>query len=80
MPGPGFYFSGDEELQEVLEVLKTGHLSRYGSDDDPKFLHKVYTLEQEFKEKMNAKHCVALASGTTFFDGMLDGNWIAARR
>jgi dTDP-4-amino-4,6-dideoxygalactose transaminase len=65
MPGPGYYFSGDEELQEVLEVLKTGHLSRYGSDDDPKFLHKVYTLEQEFKAKMNSRHCVALASGTT---------------
>jgi dTDP-4-amino-4,6-dideoxygalactose transaminase len=65
MPGPGFYFSGDEEYQEVIEVLKTGHLSRYGSDDDPKFLHKVYTLEQEFMKKMDSSHCVAVASGTT---------------
>jgi dTDP-4-amino-4,6-dideoxygalactose transaminase len=65
MPGPGYYFSGDEEYQEVMEVLKTGHLSRYGSDDDPKFLHKVYTLEQEFMAKMNSCHCLAIASGTT---------------
>ncbi len=65
MPGPGYYFSGDEEYNEVVEVLKNGHLSRYGSDDDPKFLHKVYTLEQEFKSKMNSRHCLAMASGTT---------------
>jgi dTDP-4-amino-4,6-dideoxygalactose transaminase len=65
MPGPGYYFSGDEEYNEVIEVLKTGHLSRYGKDDDPKFLHKVYTLEQEFMAKMNSKHCLAMASGTT---------------
>ena len=65
MPGPGYYFSGDEEYKEVIEVLKTGHLSRYGNDDDPRFLHKVYTLEQEFMAKMNSHHCLAMASGTT---------------
>ncbi len=46
-------------------MLKTGHLSRYGSDDDPRFLHKVYTLEQEFMAKVNSRHCLAMASGTT---------------
>jgi dTDP-4-amino-4,6-dideoxygalactose transaminase len=64
MPGPGYFFSGTEELQEVLQVLETGHLSRYGSDDDPKFLHKVYSLEQEFKARLHAGYCVATSSGT----------------
>lgn len=64
MPGPGYYMIGEEEKNEVLEVLNTGHLSRYGSDDDPKFLHKVYSLEQEFAKKTGADHCVAVSSGT----------------
>jgi dTDP-4-amino-4,6-dideoxygalactose transaminase len=64
MPGPGMYFSGSEEAQEVLQVLESGHLSRYGRDDDPQFLHKVYTLEQEFKARMGAGYCVAVNSGT----------------
>jgi dTDP-4-amino-4,6-dideoxygalactose transaminase len=64
MPGPGFYFSGSEETQEVLQVLECGHLSRYGTDDDPKFLHKVFTLEQEFKAHMGAGYAVAVNSGT----------------
>jgi dTDP-4-amino-4,6-dideoxygalactose transaminase len=64
MPGPGYYLIGEEEKNEVLEVLITGHLSRYGSDDDPKFLHKVYSLEQEFAKRTGASHCVAVSSGT----------------
>ena len=64
MPGPGYYLIGEEEKNEVLEVLNTGHLSRYGSDDDPKFLHKVYSLEQEFAKRTGAVHCVAVNSGT----------------
>ena len=39
---------GEEEKNEVLDVLNTGHLSRYGSDEDPKYMQKVYSLEQEF--------------------------------
>jgi dTDP-4-amino-4,6-dideoxygalactose transaminase len=64
MPGPGFFFEGDEEIREVLEVVQSGHLSRYGDDDDPRFCHKVYTLEREFAEKIGAGYCVALCSGT----------------
>ena len=64
MPGPGYYLIGEEEKNEVLEVLNTGHLSRYGSDEDPKFLHKVYSLEQEFAQRTGASHCVAVSSGT----------------
>ena len=64
MPGPGYYLIGEEEKNEVLEVLSTGHLSRYGSDEDPKFLHKVYSLEQEFAKRTGVTHCVAVSSGT----------------
>ena len=65
MPGPGYYYAGDEEIREVLEVLQTGHLSRYGSDDDPKFLHKVYDLEQAVRSRLGAGYCVAVNSGTS---------------
>ena len=65
MPGPGYYYAGEDELREVLEVLQAGHLSRYGSDDDPRFLHKVYDLEQAFKSRMEAGYCVAVNSGTS---------------
>ena len=39
MPGPGFYFFGDEERHEVEDVLTSGHLSRYGMQDDLRFKH-----------------------------------------
>jgi dTDP-4-amino-4,6-dideoxygalactose transaminase len=65
MPGPGFFFFGDEERKEVEDVLATGYLSRFGSDDDPQFQHKVYTLEQEFARTVGAAHCVAVNSGTS---------------
>ncbi len=65
MPGPGFFFFGDEERKEVEDVLRTGYLSRYGSDDDPRFQHKVFTLEAEFAQAMGARHAVAVNSGTS---------------
>lgn len=64
MPGPGVYFNDDAEMREVLEVLKTGYLSRNGNEQDPKFLHKVVDLELAFAAKMNAEFAVAVCSGT----------------
>lgn len=64
MAGPGAYSFGDEERKEVMDVLESGHFSRYGSLDDPKFKHKVYSLEQEFAELTGAKHVIATSSGT----------------
>jgi dTDP-4-amino-4,6-dideoxygalactose transaminase len=64
MPGPGVYFNDDAEMREVLEVLKTGYLSRNGNEQDPKFLHKVVDLEQAFAAKMGAEYAVAVCSGT----------------
>ena len=44
MPGPGSYWFGEEEKKEVLDVLESGYLFRYGSFDDPRFRHKAYDL------------------------------------
>ncbi len=64
MAGPGAYSFGDEERKEVIDVLESGHLSRYGSLDDPKFKHKVYSLEQEFASYIGVQHAIANSSGT----------------
>ena len=37
MPGPGIELIGAEETAEVMEVLQSGYLSRYGPSDDPPF-------------------------------------------
>ena len=48
MPGPGAYWIGEEEKAQVLEVMESGHVSRYGDLDDPKYKQKVLTFEKEF--------------------------------
>jgi dTDP-4-amino-4,6-dideoxygalactose transaminase len=56
---------GQEEKQEVLEVLESGYLFRYGSPDNPAFMAKVYKLEQEVASLVGVAHAVAVNSGTT---------------
>lgn len=65
MPGPGAYLFGKEEIEAVMEVMNGGYLFRYGSDNDPKFLHKVATLEREFAQYCGANHALATSSGTS---------------
>ncbi len=65
MPGPGDYLVGEEEKKQVEEVLETGYLSRYGREDNPRFKHKVYTLERQFAQKIGVNHSVAVNSGTS---------------
>jgi len=65
MPGPGAYFYGEEERREVEDVLTSGYLSRNGKEGDPKFKHKVFSLEAEFARTMGARYCVAVNSGTS---------------
>jgi len=64
MAGPGAYFFGEEERNEVMDVLSSGHLSRYGDVNDPGFKRKVYTFEQEFSRYCGVKYAVATNSGT----------------
>ena len=65
MPGPGAYWFGEEEMAAVIEVMRGGYLFRYGSEDDPKFLHKVSTLEKEFAKYSGVKFALATSSGTS---------------
>jgi len=65
MPGPGTYWIGKEEMDEVMDVMSTGYLSRYGQLDDLAFKRKVYTLEQEYAKYIGVKHCIATSSGTS---------------
>ena len=64
MPGPGSYLIGDEERRHVAEVMQTGYLSRYGSEDDPRFKRKVVTLERLFAERSGVRHALAVNGGT----------------
>jgi dTDP-4-amino-4,6-dideoxygalactose transaminase len=64
MPGPGYYWSGEEEEREVLEVIRGGHLFRYGSPDDPSFKHKVIDLEESVKAQFGVNYALAVSSGT----------------
>jgi dTDP-4-amino-4,6-dideoxygalactose transaminase len=65
MSGPGAYWYGKEEEEAVMEVMKSGYLFRYGSENDPKFLHKVSSLEKEFAGYCDAKYALATSSGTS---------------
>jgi dTDP-4-amino-4,6-dideoxygalactose transaminase len=65
MPGPGAYYFGKEEIEAVAEVMNSGYLFRYGSENDPKFLRKVSFLEKEFAAYCNVKHAIATSSGTS---------------
>ena len=47
MPGPGGGADRRGRDAEVMQVLTNRSLSRYGSDDDPRFGAKVRQVEQE---------------------------------
>jgi dTDP-4-amino-4,6-dideoxygalactose transaminase len=64
MPGPGNDIIGNEEMKELMDVMETGYLFRYGSLDDPEYKHKVYSLEKEFADYCGVKHALALTSGS----------------
>jgi dTDP-4-amino-4,6-dideoxygalactose transaminase len=55
---------GQEELKEVLDVMKSGYLFRYGSLDDANFKHKVYSFEKEFADHCGVRYALATSSGT----------------
>jgi dTDP-4-amino-4,6-dideoxygalactose transaminase len=65
MPGPGFDLIGEEEIAEVVEVLRAGHIYRYGAPDNPNFKAKVWQFEEAVARQTGVKHALALNSGTT---------------
>jgi 8-amino-3,8-dideoxy-alpha-D-manno-octulosonate transaminase len=44
--------------------MATGYLSRYGVEGDPRFLHKVVTLERRLAERFGPRHVLAVSGGT----------------
>ncbi len=51
---PGYEFFGEEERNEVKEVLETGILMRYGFDGSRKGRWKSKELEEEINKKLSA--------------------------
>ena len=64
MPGPGYYWMGKEEEEELLDVIRGHYLFRYGSEKDAGFRHKVKTLEEEIIAGFGCKYALAVSSGT----------------
>ncbi|HET7232362.1 MAG TPA: DegT/DnrJ/EryC1/StrS family aminotransferase [Longimicrobium sp.] len=66
MPGPGWYFFGDEERRQVDDVLRSRELSRYRfdqtDDDEPS---KVFQFERTMEAYLGAPHCLATNSCTS---------------
>ncbi len=58
MPGPGVELIGEEEIAEVMQVLTSRSLSRYGSADDPAFGAKVRHVEQEIAALAGVKYAL----------------------
>lgn len=65
MAGPGSYLIGEEEKKALMEVIEAGCLFRYGERSDPRFLAKVWQLEQEVSKFMQIPYTVAVNSGTS---------------
>jgi dTDP-4-amino-4,6-dideoxygalactose transaminase len=71
MPGPGVELIGEEEIAEVLEVLNSRYLSRYGPSDDPAFGAKVRRVEQEVAALAGVRYGLGLSGGGS------SGLWLA---
>lgn len=61
---PGTELFGEEERKEVMDVLNTGVLFRYGHDDQRKGMWKTRELEAEVKKFTGANYAHAVSSGT----------------
>ena len=71
MPGPGVELIGAEETAEVLEVMSSGFLSRYGPSDNPAFGAKVHRVEGEVARLAGVRFGLGLHGGGSA------GLWIA---
>ena len=62
---PGMEVYGAEERKEVMDVLETGALFRYGHENIRKGMWKFLEFEAEVCKHTGAKHAHAVTSGTT---------------
>ena len=61
---PGFEVFGEEEKREVLQVLESGVLFRYGFEDQRGTQWKVQQFEEAFARYTGADHAQAVSSGS----------------
>ena len=61
---PGFELIGEEERREVLQVLDSGVLMRYGFDAARKGQWKSRELEQALTKRLNTRYTHVCSSGT----------------
>ena len=62
--GPGSYVFGEEERKELMDVINSGYLFRYGTEGADGFQHKVASFETELAQRLGLKHATATSSGT----------------
>jgi len=55
---------GKEEMKEVMDVLETGILMRYGFDKERKGIYKVRQFEEEFAKYCGTKYALGVTSGS----------------
>ncbi|HKJ26619.1 MAG TPA: DegT/DnrJ/EryC1/StrS family aminotransferase, partial [Anaerolineales bacterium] len=65
MPGPGMELIGQEEIDEVLDLLQKGYLLRYGKPDNPAFSAKAYKLERKVAKRCRVPYAIGVNSGTS---------------
>jgi 8-amino-3,8-dideoxy-alpha-D-manno-octulosonate transaminase len=75
---PGFEIFGEQERKEVLDVLNTGVLFRYGFDAARQGHWKAKTFEQEFSRLAGVDHCHLCCSGTAAVSSALAACGIGA--
>jgi 8-amino-3,8-dideoxy-alpha-D-manno-octulosonate transaminase len=61
---PGFELFGDEERKEVIDVLDTGVLMRYGFDAARQEQWKARQLEEALQERLKVRYAHVCSSGT----------------
>ncbi|MFA5097228.1 MAG: DegT/DnrJ/EryC1/StrS family aminotransferase [Candidatus Margulisiibacteriota bacterium] len=62
---PGFELIGEEERKAVNEIFDNGGvLYRYGLNDKRKNIFRVDMFEQQIAEKLGAKYCLCINTGT----------------
>lgn len=62
---PGMEVFGAEERKEVMDVLETGALFRYGHEHIRKGMWKAAEFEAEVRKQTGAKYAHAVSSGST---------------
>jgi 8-amino-3,8-dideoxy-alpha-D-manno-octulosonate transaminase len=61
---PGFELLGEEEKNQILDVLSRGVLFRYEFGEKRKGVYKVEEFEKAFSQRTGAAHALAVSSGT----------------